>query len=124
MRITTVRQQKSLKNYAIPRRTEMFAKIFRVPHILLIVAFFISASSALGQYDLIAIDVLIQPGGKMMGEAERWNAMMREQSPEGFELDEEHAPSRNSNTAVHRQIRSAEGMMSGVFQRTSVWLAG
>jgi hypothetical protein len=28
----------------------------------------------------------------MMGEAERWNAMMRERSPEGFELDEEHAP--------------------------------
>jgi hypothetical protein len=44
------------------------------------------------QETLIAIDVLIQPGPKMMEEAEKWNARMREQSPEGFELDEEHAP--------------------------------
>jgi hypothetical protein len=44
------------------------------------------------QETLIAIDVLIQPGPKVMAEAEKWNARMREQSPEGFELDEEHAP--------------------------------
>jgi len=41
---------------------------------------------------LIAIDVLLQPDGKMLDEAANWNARMREQSPEGFELDEEHAP--------------------------------
>ena len=61
-------------------------------HIILIAAFVISASAAFGQSDLIAIDVLIQPGPKMMEEAERWNALMREQGPKGFELDEEHAP--------------------------------
>ena len=27
-----------------------------------------------------------------MEEAAKWNARMREQSPEGFELDEQHAP--------------------------------
>ena len=70
----------------------MFEKIHRAPHILLIAALVIFASPALGQSDLIAIDVLIQPGQKMMEEADRWNALMREQSPEGFELDEEHAP--------------------------------
>ena len=52
----------------------------------------ISAPPALGQSDLIAIDVLLQPGQKMLSEAAKWNARMREQSPEGFKLDEEHAP--------------------------------
>lgn len=47
---------------------------------------------ALGRGALIAIDVLIEPGPKMMEEAEIWNARMREQTPEGFELDAEHAP--------------------------------
>lgn len=51
-----------------------------------------AASPALAQGDLIAIDVLLQPDQKMMTEAARWNSLMREQSPEGFELDEEHAP--------------------------------
>ena len=41
---------------------------------------------------LIAIDVLLQPDGKMLEEAANWNAQMREQSPEGFALDEQHAP--------------------------------
>jgi 2'-5' RNA ligase len=41
---------------------------------------------------LIAIDVLLQPDGKMLEEAANWNARMRQQSPEGFKLDEEHAP--------------------------------
>ena len=41
---------------------------------------------------LIAIDVLLQPDGKMLEEAANWNARMREQSPEGFALDEQHAP--------------------------------
>ena len=70
----------------------MFAKILRVSQILLIVVFVISTSSAFCQNNLIAIDVLIQPGPKMMEAAERWNVLMREQSPKGFELDEEHAP--------------------------------
>jgi len=60
--------------------------------ILFIAAFTISASPALGQDDLIAIDVLLQPDLKMLAEASNWNAKMREQSPDGFELDEEHAP--------------------------------
>jgi hypothetical protein len=44
------------------------------------------------QDPLIAIDVLLQPDGVMLGEASTWNERMREQSPEGFKLDEEHAP--------------------------------
>ena len=59
---------------------------------LLIAALAMSAPAALGQNDLIAIDVLLQPGQKMLAEAAKWNARMREQSPEGFKLDEEHAP--------------------------------
>lgn len=72
----------------------MLKKILKTPHIIFILAaaFLMSASPVFGQTDLIAIDVLIQPGPNMMTEAERWNNMMREQSPEGFELDEEHAP--------------------------------
>ena len=42
--------------------------------------------------DLIAIDVLLQPGPRMMAEAEALNARLREQMPEGFALDEEHVP--------------------------------
>jgi 2'-5' RNA ligase/phosphoglycolate phosphatase-like HAD superfamily hydrolase len=41
---------------------------------------------------LIAIDVLLEPDGKMLEEAANWNAQMREQSPEGFALDEQHSP--------------------------------
>lgn len=41
---------------------------------------------------LIAIDVLLQPDQRMEAEAQRWNARMREQAPDGFELDEAHAP--------------------------------
>jgi hypothetical protein len=41
---------------------------------------------------LIAVDVLLQPGPRMVAEARRWNAAMREQLPAGFSLDEEHAP--------------------------------
>jgi len=60
--------------------------------ISLIEAFAMSGSPALGQSDPIAIDVLIQPDSRMPTEAQTWNARNREQSPEGFELDEEHAP--------------------------------
>lgn len=42
--------------------------------------------------ELIAIDILIQPDGKMLSESEQWNARMREQTPGGFALDAEHAP--------------------------------
>jgi hypothetical protein len=49
-------------------------------------------AAAAGQGDLIAIDVLIEPGPKMLAEAARWNARMREQIPEGFALDEAHVP--------------------------------
>ncbi len=73
--------------------------------ILLIAVSVISASPAFGRSDLIAIDVLIQPGPKMMAEAGRWNAMMREQKPDGFKLDEEHAP---HITLVQRFIAKAD----------------
>ena len=63
-----------------------------VLRMLPIVALAMSAPAAIGQGDLIAIDVLLQPGQKMLVEAEKWNARMREQSPEGFKLDAEHAP--------------------------------
>jgi 2'-5' RNA ligase len=70
----------------------MFSKPLRALTILLIAAFVIPIFPAFGQSDLIAIDVLIQPDSRMVVEAEKWNALMREQYPEGFELDEEHAP--------------------------------
>ena len=60
--------------------------------IFLVAAFAMLAVPVMAQSELIAIDVLIQPGPKMIAEAEKWNARMREQIPEGFELDEEHAP--------------------------------
>ncbi|MCX7304140.1 MAG: 2'-5' RNA ligase family protein [Hyphomicrobiales bacterium] len=41
---------------------------------------------------LIAIDVLLQADEAMLAEASAWNARMRQQSPCGFKLDEEHAP--------------------------------
>jgi hypothetical protein len=66
--------------------------MLRAMNILLIAAFTVAVSPAFGQSDLIAIDMLIQPGQKMMDEAGRWHARLREHRPEGFELDEEHAP--------------------------------
>lgn len=60
--------------------------------LLLLSAFAFVACGEQGNEELIAIDVLIQPGPKMMEEAEVWNARMREQAPDGFALDEEHAP--------------------------------
>jgi len=45
-----------------------------------------------GQGDLIAIDVLLQPGPRMVAEAEALNARLREEMPGGFALDEEHVP--------------------------------
>lgn len=55
--------------------------------------------------DLIAIDVLLQPGPKMLQEAQNWNARMRQQRPEGFELDQEHVP---HITLVQRFIAEAD----------------
>ena len=52
----------------------------------------LSATQIHAQGRLIAIDVLLQPDAKMLEEAANWNARMREQSPEGFKLDEQHAP--------------------------------
>jgi len=47
---------------------------------------------SLADENLIAIDVLIEPDDKMLEESAAWNARMREQTPEGFELDETHRP--------------------------------
>lgn len=52
----------------------------------------LSGSFAFARDDLIAIDILIQPDAAMVEAAGKWNGLMREQSPEGFELDAEHAP--------------------------------
>jgi hypothetical protein len=49
-------------------------------------------TSAPAEGDLIAIEVLLQPDSSMLAEAAKWNALMREQIPQGFQLDEEHAP--------------------------------
>jgi len=59
---------------------------------LLIAALAVSPTPAPLQDDLIAIDVLIQPGPKMLAAAEQWNAKMRAQLPAGFALDAEHVP--------------------------------
>lgn len=59
--------------------------------ILVIAAFTIPVFPAYGQSDLIAINVLIRPGPRMLEEAAKWNARMREQKPDGFEFNEEHA---------------------------------
>lgn len=58
----------------------------------LAVVFLLLATPLRSEERLIAIDVLVQPDAKMLEEASRWNARMRGQSPEGFQLDEEHAP--------------------------------
>jgi 2'-5' RNA ligase superfamily len=70
----------------------MTEKLTGVISTLLVAACLLSATSALAKSSLIAIDVLIQPDQKMIAEAGKWNARMREQSPEGFALDAEHAP--------------------------------
>ena len=64
----------------------------RFRQIVCIFAFSICAANFSKAEELIAIDVLIQPDQKMLSVSEQWNAKLREQTPEGFELDEEHAP--------------------------------
>jgi hypothetical protein len=58
---------------------------------MIIMALAIAIFPAYGQSDLVAINVLLQPGPRMLAEAANWNAAMRKQFPDGFELDEEHA---------------------------------
>jgi 2'-5' RNA ligase len=41
---------------------------------------------------LIAIDVLLEPGRRMLEAAEQWNKRLHEQMPKGFALDETHRP--------------------------------
>lgn len=60
--------------------------------ILALCAFAIATMPAIAEEDLIAIDVLLIPDEKMMEVSAAWNAKMREQTPEGFELDETHQP--------------------------------
>jgi hypothetical protein len=55
-------------------------------------AAFLAATPALAQSDLVAIDVLLEPDATMVAAAEAWNARLREQTPEGFELDAAHRP--------------------------------
>ena len=43
-------------------------------------------------WDLVAIDVLLQPDQTMLEAAQGWNARLREQTPEGFALDAAHSP--------------------------------
>ncbi|NUT75064.1 hypothetical protein HNO86_08435 [Pseudomonas sp. C1C7] len=59
---------------------------------LVLTALLLAVSSVNARDDLIAIDILIQPDAKMVEEAGKWNGVMREQSPDGFALDAEHAP--------------------------------
>jgi 2'-5' RNA ligase len=66
--------------------TTLLRKTLALTVLLLTVPF------AIARDDLIAIDILIQPDTKMVEMAGKWNGMMRKQSPEGFELDGEHAP--------------------------------
>ncbi len=70
----------------------MNSRLLRAPVVLLACLITVSVPAWTAQTELIAIDVLIQPDQRMMTEAARWNSLMREQTPEGFELDEAHAP--------------------------------
>ena len=72
--------------------------------VLVTLALVSAAVPALAQ-NLTAIDVLIRPGPEMMQVAADWNAKMREQSPEGFQLDPEHAP---HITLVQRFVATAD----------------
>ena len=71
----------------------------------LVVAGLLAASPALAQEKLIAIDVLIEPDQRMLGEAAKWNARMREQIPDGFALDAQHRP---HITLIQRFVSEAD----------------
>lgn len=49
-------------------------------------------TAGLADGHLIAIDVLLGPDAKMLEVSSEWNTRMREQTPEGFELDDTHRP--------------------------------
>jgi len=55
-------------------------------------ALLLAAVPALAQSNLVAIDVLIEPDSTMLIAAQEWNARLREQTPDGFELDATHKP--------------------------------
>jgi hypothetical protein len=57
-----------------------------------LLTFLLVAAPALAQSDLAAIDVLLEPDETMLAAARDWNARLREQTPEGFELDAAHTP--------------------------------
>ncbi|MEO7773986.1 MAG: 2'-5' RNA ligase family protein [Steroidobacteraceae bacterium] len=55
--------------------------------------------------DVIAIDVLIEPGGALADQARALNARLRRDTPEGFALDATHIPHLS---ILHRFVRSAD----------------
>lgn len=55
--------------------------------------------------DVIAIDVLLQPDAEAVAHAKAANARLRERHPEGYALDESHAP---HITLVQRFIRRSD----------------
>lgn len=55
-------------------------------------ALLLAAAPTLAQSSLVAIDVLIEPDATMLTAAQEWNAHLREQTPDGFELDATHNP--------------------------------
>ena len=71
----------------------------------LVVAGLLAASPAIAQEKLIAIDVLIEPDQRMLGEAAKWNARMREQIPDGLALDAQHRP---HITLIQRFVSEAD----------------
>jgi hypothetical protein len=67
-------------------------KMGRTNVLRLSLALMLAATPVLAESDLIAIDVLLQPNQTMLTVAQDWNARLREQMPEGFELDATHTP--------------------------------
>ncbi|WP_095211429.1 2'-5' RNA ligase family protein [Endozoicomonas ascidiicola] len=60
--------------------------------VVIILCFTVSIALAEHPDHLIAIDVLLKPDSSMEARAKQWNALLHEQSPDGFLLDEKHAP--------------------------------
>lgn len=61
-------------------------------HRIFLCAFATASLPAHAEEHLVAIDVLLVPDRTMLEVASEWNAQMREQTPEGLELDETHQP--------------------------------
>jgi 2'-5' RNA ligase superfamily len=64
-----------------------------------------AASPALSQEQLVAIDVLLVPDQTMLDASAEWNARMRAQTPDGFELDETHQP---HVTLIQRHVLASD----------------